>query len=163
MAYLIVKVALIALAFASAFSQGLPNDGYGNYTGQTCCPEGYNVAGIYCVKCNAPKHWDAASQRCVSCQAGHAWDAALHQCSCCDLPRQIIGADCVCPPPKTQWNNSTKTCSCPPNTYGDQCQPCPAPRQWNYQTNTCDCPPPTTVWNGAQCVCPAGRYGPNCV
>ena len=38
MAYLIVKVALVALIFTSALSQSLPNDGLGTYQQQECCP-----------------------------------------------------------------------------------------------------------------------------
>jgi hypothetical protein len=83
MAYLIVKVALAALLFSAVLSQVLPNDGLGKYQQQSCCPQGYNVAGAYCVKCNAPKHWDAVSQRCVACEPGHTWDNNTHECTCC--------------------------------------------------------------------------------
>jgi hypothetical protein len=38
MAYLIVKVALVALVLASAFAQAIPSDGYGKYQQQSCCP-----------------------------------------------------------------------------------------------------------------------------
>ena len=49
MAYLIVKVAIVALLFSSALTQVLPNDGLGKYQQQSCCPQGYNAAGVYCV------------------------------------------------------------------------------------------------------------------
>lgn len=160
----ILKCAAVLLILATVFAQVPQNDGLGNYQQQTCCPKGYNVAnGIYCVKCNSPKHWDALSQRCVTCEPGHTWDNVTHECSCCESPRKIIGADCVCPAPKTVWSETAKTCSCPANSFGDNCIPCPPPRQWNYQNNTCFCPPPTTEWNGYNCTCPAGRYGPSCV
>ncbi len=83
MAYLTVKVALVALLFTAALSQFIPNDGLGQYQQSSCCPQGYNIAGSYCVKCNTPKHWDAINQRCVTCDAGHVWDANSHECTCC--------------------------------------------------------------------------------
>lgn len=163
MSTLLFKSILIALILVSAMTQ-LPNDGFGNYQQQNCCPQGYNVAqGVYCVKCNAPKFWNPIMQRCVTCDPGHTWDPVAHECTCCEAPRRQIGNDCLCPPPKTQWNDLSKTCSCPLNTFGENCIPCPPPRQWNPSTNSCDCPPPTNVWNGATCVCPVGRYGPSCV
>ncbi len=74
MAYLTVKVTLVAVLISASLTQFIPNDGLGNYQQKSCCPQGYNVAGSYCVKCNAPKHWDAVNQRCVTCEPGHTWD-----------------------------------------------------------------------------------------
>lgn len=142
---LFIRLILIVAVFVCVYAQVPQSDSLSKYQSQSCCPQGYNMAsGIYCVKCNASKHWDAISQRCVSCDAGHTWDNVTHECSCCQLPRTIVGGNCVCPAPKTQWDNAAMTCSCPANTFGDNCVPCPAPRQWNYQSNKCFCPAPTT-------------------
>ena len=89
MAYLIVKVALVALLFSAVLTQVIPNDGLGKYQQTSCCPQGYNVAGSYCVKCNAPKYWDAVNQRCATCEPGHTWDNVTHECTCCELPRTV--------------------------------------------------------------------------
>ena len=56
----IVKLALIAILTTLVLSQVPQSDTLSQFSAQTCCPAGYNVAaGIYCVKCNQPKHWDA--------------------------------------------------------------------------------------------------------
>ena len=92
-------------------SQVPQSDSLSKFQGQTYCPAGYNLAaGIYCVKCNEPKHWDPINQRCATCIPGHAWDNVNHECSCCNLPRQVIGNNCACPPPKTVWNYAGQTC-----------------------------------------------------
>ena len=128
MAYLIVKVALLALVLSSVAAieeqheQYLPqSDTFSKYQALSCCPAGYNAAGQYCVKCNAPKHWDPITQKCVVCEPGHTWDELTHECSCCEAPRSVVNGVCSCPAPKTQWDANNKQCVCPPNTFGNNC------------------------------------------
>lgn len=87
MAYLLAKVALFALICATTLAVTPSSDAYSNIETMTCCPEGFNEAGIYCVKCAEPKHWNPNTQQCQTCEPGHAWDNNTHTCSCCDLPR----------------------------------------------------------------------------
>jgi len=64
MAYLVVKAAVLALVVVSALSVVPRSDAYSNIEVQTCCPEGFNEAGVYCVKCTAPKFWNPTTMRC---------------------------------------------------------------------------------------------------
>lgn len=57
MAYLVAKVLFALLIVGSVIAapvqdQPLPNDGLGTYKSQSCCPDGYFVAGEFCVRCN---------------------------------------------------------------------------------------------------------------
>ncbi len=90
MAYLTTKATLLVILIVGVFSQIPSSDTFSKYQQQSCCPTGYNSAGVFCVKCNEPKHWDAVSQKCVTCEPGHSWDNVTQTCSCCELPRSII-------------------------------------------------------------------------
>lgn len=96
----------------------LPTDDCGNYQWQEPCPEGWNIAGEYCVKCDEPSHWNPVLQKCFTCDPNEPWNNETHQCECCPEPRSVQGGKCVCPSPKTEWNANTETCNCPPETYG---------------------------------------------
>ena len=148
MAYLIGKIALIAVLLVVAQSQGSqsipnPDPSWDEYQVKECCPEGYVEVLTYCVQCNSPYVFDSIDQKCVPCPADHVYNEETQRCDCkvpCAEPRQL---------------NGNNVCECPADQKGNK-------RVFNEAENTCDCPLDLPLWNGKYCVvCPAGtEYDP---
>ena len=51
----LLSIVLLSASLAQALDHNqmeqFPNDNLGTYQVQSCCPQGFNVAGEYCVRC----------------------------------------------------------------------------------------------------------------
>jgi hypothetical protein len=109
MAYLVLKIALLAVLVLVAQTQGTvpqPDPSWDDWKVKACCPKGFTEVSNYCVQCNAPYVFDAVDQKCKPCPADHTFNNATKSCDCkvpCELPRTL---------------NANNICACPADTKG---------------------------------------------
>ena len=99
-AFVLISSLFLEASGQQQFDQ-LPQDTFGEYQTQSCCPPGFNVAGEYCVRCAEPAYWNPFTQKCVTCDPNEPWNPTTHMCECCPAPRTVQAGKCACPFPKT--------------------------------------------------------------
>ncbi len=147
-----------------------------------------NGRGCVSNNCTDGQKWNYLTGKCVNieknestCPAGMCGEKCDVPCitgGSCAYPRTTIGGMCVCPSPKTDWDEENNKCLCPRGTYekGNECVGCLNNKHCTStpdtpvcsSTNNCGpCPPNKPVWNGSNCeACTAkspGWDGTKCV